>query len=249
MRVTGIRYNEKNGSGKPTERFLDDICEMIVGMTNSRGFITEAQRLTGTALKIGLHMRSFRIDVNKVGHNARISRYVDSPKGYKRTDVPTWDQRVEFNNIVNKIFDKFGLEANIKSGCFTIRDKVKGAHTESDWEDQTPSWMGTEGHIMTEKEAREECNSDQLEREHKEKTRDERLKKARAYRAKMRVFENETHVIVSGFFRWDGKPTKNGKRMSKDAFYKMLGKLDHWTKRKVKQATIENTVNQKEIGF
>ena len=30
MKASAIRYNEKNGGGKPTERFLDDLCEIIV---------------------------------------------------------------------------------------------------------------------------------------------------------------------------------------------------------------------------
>lgn len=184
MRATGIRYNKKHGGGIPTERYLEDVCELIVAACERKGFKTDAHRLTGSAIKIGLHMSSFRVITSKLGHNARIGRYVDSPKGYKRTDVPTWDQRVEFNNIVNKLFDKFGLVANIKSGCFTVRDKKKGAHTEDDWDNQTPSWMGYQGascngfgeeicRIVTEREAREECDSDRLEAAHRAKVNQE----------------------------------------------------------------------------
>ena len=184
MRATGIRFSKAKtkslGYSKPSDILLRDLCELIVIRTAKAGFITKASQLTGSAIKIGLHMSSFRVDTAKLGHNARIGRYIDSPKGYKRTDVPTWDQRVEFNNIVNRAFNQYGLVANIKSGCFTVRDKVKGAHNETDWENQTPSHMGYHGvsyngmgeemsRIVDEHDARDECNSDELEAVHKEK--------------------------------------------------------------------------------
>ena len=74
MKASAIRYNEKNGGGKPTERFLDELCEIIVAKAAKAGFITGSHRLTGTAIKIGMHMSSFRVNTAKLGHNARVGR-------------------------------------------------------------------------------------------------------------------------------------------------------------------------------
>jgi hypothetical protein len=178
MRATGIRWQHPSKDVKLATHQLEDLCRDIVHEATKVGFKTAAHPLTGSAIKIGLHMSSFRIDTTKLGHNARLGRYIKSPKGYKRTDVPTWEQRVEFNDLVNDVFDEYGLVALIKSGCYTVRDKRRGRWNETDWENQTPSWMGYHGEvlnglgesmarILTEKEAREECGSDRLETAHK----------------------------------------------------------------------------------
>lgn len=248
MRCTGIRFE---CGTKPTANDLKYLCDIIKQRAQGRGFITDTEQLTGSAIKIGLHMSSFRIDTNMLQHNARIGRFYDkSPKGYKRTDVPTWDQRVEFNDMVNDVFDKYGYVALIKSGCFTIRDKKRGRHDEQDWENQTPSWMGYKGatvngfgeelcRIVTEREAREELNSDEREKEHAEATRGERLARARDYRKRVKTFENAPKVIVSGFY---GEKTKNGKLLTHAAFAKLLSKLNRWELRRVKAASVAATV-------
>lgn len=266
MRATGIRYT--SGS-KATEQELKQLCSIAVDKLEARGFITEAEVLSSSAIKIGLPGRSFRIDVNHLGHNARLGHFVSSPKGYKRTDVPTWDQRVIFNDVVNELFDKWDLVALIKSGCFTVRDKRRGAHNESDWENQTPSWMGYHGaacngmgmdiaRITTEREAREELDSDRLEAEHKAKTRPARLEAARQSRKRARLFSQTGFVIVSGFQSWDKESKRNGKRVTHYQFAKLLLKLPTWKARKVKRASIDVTLNNapltliqggKAIGF
>lgn len=252
MRATGIRFNKKNGGGKPTERYLDDIVEIIIGEADRKGFRTEGTRLTGSAIKIGLRMSSFRIDTEMRGYNARIGRHVASPKGYKRTDVPTWEQRVEFNNLINSVFDRFGLVANIKSGCFTVRDKVKGANDEYDWENQTPSWMGYHGatlfgsgeecyRIVTESEAREDLDSDRLEAEHKAKTAEERRVKGREYRARMKLFRAAKKVTVGGFYMY-GKNKGRWMTMTHKAFEKLCAKLNPSERRNVREVSISNTI-------
>jgi hypothetical protein len=61
-----------------------------------------------------------------------------SVAGWKRTNIPTWDQRVEFNNIVNEVFDSHSATANIKSGVFTVRTVEDGAWNEGHWSAQIP---------------------------------------------------------------------------------------------------------------
>jgi hypothetical protein len=91
------------------------------------GFISDAKADSRVAMKIGLHMRSFRIDVSKLGHN-RDYGYVGlrCKAGYKLTDSPTWSQREDFNHLVNDVFDRFKLSAQIKSGTFVVRSKSTG---------------------------------------------------------------------------------------------------------------------------
>lgn len=192
MKASAIRYNEKNGGGKPTERFLDDLCEIIVAKAAKAGFITGSHRLTGTAIKIGMHMSSFRINTAKLGHNARVGRTnaygwhgIQSPKGYKRTNVPTWEQREDFNHLVNDVFDKFGLVATITSGNYTVRTRSGRVN---DWNyggDRGKGWSGDACRdIVTEKEAREDLDSDRLEAEHRERMRVVRLERAREKRVR-----------------------------------------------------------------
>lgn len=248
MRITGIRYSNDK---KVTEHTLNELCSIIASKMERAGFITGTEVLNSSAIKVGLHMSSFRINTSKLGHNARVGKYVSSPKGYKRTDVPTWDQRVEFNNIVNSILDKNGIKATIKSGCFTVRDKVKGAHIESDWENQTPIWMGYHGkslfgsgevcaEIMEEAEARDRCNSDRLEAEHKLLTADARRETARAYRERMKLFLLAKRVCLAGFY--GQADSKNGTLVTHARFEKILAKLSCWEKRRVKLASISATI-------
>ncbi len=187
MKASAIRYNERNGGGKPTERFLDELCEIIVAKAAKAGFITGSHRLTGSAIKIGLHMSSFRIDTAKLGHNARVGRTsaygwhgIQCPKGYKRTNVPTWEQREDFNHLVNDVFDKFGLVATITSGNYTVRTRSGRVNQWAYGGDRGNGWSGDACRdIMTEKEAREYCDSDRLEAEHRERMRKVRRERAR----------------------------------------------------------------------
>lgn len=176
MRATAIRYKK---DGKViSDSHMVALIQEVMRRTTRAGFRTDVKWLNSTSIKIGLHKSSFRIDTDKLGYNARIGRFVYSPKGYKRTDTPTWDQRVEFNNIVNDVFDRLRLTAGIKSGCFIIRERDFGRKSERHWEDQTPTWMGYHGagkngmgetisDIVPESEARESMDSDERETRHR----------------------------------------------------------------------------------
>lgn len=134
------------------------------------GFRTNVEPLTATALKVGLHMCSFRIDRDMHDRNLRHNPYT----GTKLTDIPTWEQRVEFNNIVNAVLNKFKISASVRSGPFTIRDGLT-ACTESDWHNQKPEYIlhnESRGWFI------ESCD----EREYLEERRIARNKAARAKR-------------------------------------------------------------------
>lgn len=253
MRATGIKY--KNGQ-KANDTTLERLCFAVLAKTTRAGFRTEVKRLTGSAIKIGLHMSSFRVDTSMLGHNARIGRYTKSPKGYKRTDVPTWGQRVEFNNIVNSVFDDLGLCASIKSGQFIVRNKERGAFNEQDWRQVDPNegeqynGMGElHTRIVPEKQARRELDSDRLELLHKMSTRDERNNKAREARQRRRAFESARKVVVAGFYSFRDKKTPNGKKLTHGAFQKMITKLSSWERRRVYRASVLATVQSQRVPF
>lgn len=90
------------------------------------GFITEVFTINRSSLQIGLRGKSFTVDTSIHGYNAIMGIHVNSKKGYKRTTIPVWNQRVTFNHIVNDCFDALKVDAAIRSGIFTVRDCVTG---------------------------------------------------------------------------------------------------------------------------
>lgn len=129
MKITKLRYHNQI----PSTDLVLDLERTLRRRLASAGFITEVNALTRTSMKIGLRMRSFKIDRAMHNRNLRHNPHLPSVL----TDSPTWAQRVEFNNIVNNVLDKFCLSANVRSGLFTIRRGVK-CMTEQDWHDQKP---------------------------------------------------------------------------------------------------------------
>jgi hypothetical protein len=132
MKITKMRT--KAGEVPSTDVVLE-IERLLRTRFERAGFITEVRALTRTSIKIGLHMRTFSLDLTK--HDRNLYR---SQCGDKLTNLPTWDQRVEFNDIVNSVLNKYGISANVKSGPFVIR-KGKEAMVEGDWVDQKPEWI------------------------------------------------------------------------------------------------------------
>jgi hypothetical protein len=132
MRATKIRL--KDGS-KPSQWTLEQVQSIIDAKMGKMGFITEVYILNSTSIKVGLHMCSFRINTNMRGYNADTGHSGKRCKaGYKKTSIPTWEERVMFNDIVNDAFDTMGLNCNIKSGSFIVRDFDTGRYNERDWD-------------------------------------------------------------------------------------------------------------------
>lgn len=177
MKITNIRLNNK----KISKNELDHIFYALVFKLKTNGYITEYSVNENGSVKVGMHMKCFVIDTILLGYNARLGRYIKSPKGYIRTNIPTWDQRVEFNNIINKYLDNLNITCTIKSGEFIIRCKTDGAKTEDDWDNQdnnrNDKYNGMYelcSAIRNEKDTREELDSDRLEQQHKNKKFDQR---------------------------------------------------------------------------
>lgn len=160
MKITRMKLKQNDS------KTLYNLSYKLETLLSKKGFITHVGLEEGT---IGLHMRSFKIDTKKLGYNAKISYMTSNPKkGYKRTDVPLWEQREEFNHIVNAFFDKHNITAKIVSGKYLVRDHVSGAVTEWECVNYAGQYMepNTEqngmgmifSRSMTEKEAIEELS-------------------------------------------------------------------------------------------
>ena len=132
MKITCIRIKGKI----PSTDVILEIEKTLRRRITKAGFITEVNAITRTSIKIGLHMRSFKLDVTVHDRNLRCNPHLPN----KLTDTPTWDQRVEFNDIVNAVLNKFKVSANVKSGPFIIRAGTK-AMTEYDWHAQKPEYI------------------------------------------------------------------------------------------------------------
>ena len=120
---------------------LNMLAEALVLALGKKGYITDFTIKSKTGFTLGLHMRSFKIDIDKLGYNYRTGHFVNTKTGYKRTDVPTWNQRVDYNNIVNSILNRYKISANVTSGNFIIRDGVN-SKTEYDWSYNTDHYCG-----------------------------------------------------------------------------------------------------------
>ncbi len=104
------------------------------------GYISDVTIMNTSRIDIGLHMCSFRVNTKVHGYNARYNPHMTYKAGYKRTSTPTWEQRVDFNNIVNAVLNKYKVSCNVTSGDFIIRQGTK-VFTEYDWENQKPDYM------------------------------------------------------------------------------------------------------------
>jgi hypothetical protein len=167
MKITSIRVKGQ----LPSTDLILEIERTLRRRFARAGFITQVAAQTRSCIKIGLHMRSFKLDLTKHDRNLRHNPHL----GAKLTDTPTWQQRVEFNNIVNSVLNKFRVSANVKSGPFTIR-AGRQVFTESDWFDQKPGYLRhneSHGYYI------EECD----EHEFLEERRIERNRLARERRA------------------------------------------------------------------
>lgn len=132
MKVTKLRMN---GEKLNDRNFLVLITELQRAFAHA-GFITDVNQVNSQALKIGLRSRCFSVNTAMHGRNLRHSPFGNP----KLTDVPHWGQRVQFNNIVNNVFDRLNISAKVTSLVFIIRDG-ETVYQEQDWENQKPNWM------------------------------------------------------------------------------------------------------------
>ena len=146
MRVTNIRIQGVKATQAQTDRIVKAISKQL----KAAGFITNVRSFSATSITLGLHMKSFVIDTDKLGYNARMHGGYNglgmqlslsgTLASFKRTSLPTWDQRVKFNDIVNDALDAANATARVVSGPFIVRDVKQGRYDEQAWLGMVPSY-------------------------------------------------------------------------------------------------------------
>lgn len=131
MKLTRIK---KQGQAL-TEGEMMGLIQTIKTAIKTEGFISEVNEVNSRSLKIGLRMRSFNVDTTIHGRNLQ-----KRPYNCKLTNLPTWEQRVVYNNVINKALDMHNIDCKVVSGPYIIRDGTESM-TEADWHDQKPDWV------------------------------------------------------------------------------------------------------------
>lgn len=138
MRATKLRHDD---GAKLTKKMADEYAVLLEGELKAAGFITDVSAPTHTTLHLNYSSHAcFVIDTDLLGYNYREDDH-HSLVGWKRTAVPTWDQRVEFNDLLNLFLDRHKLKCNIKSGPYTVRTYENGGRTEWHWQHEKPFWQ------------------------------------------------------------------------------------------------------------
>lgn len=106
---------------------MHNLCMELDKQLKLAGFITDVNSYNRTTINLGLHMKSFIVDHNLLGYNARLDHgYRATIKGFTRTSIPTWSQREDYNHIVNNVLDQFDVVCNVKSGEYIVRTRDNG---------------------------------------------------------------------------------------------------------------------------
>lgn len=136
MKFTKMRQDGK----KLTHEELEQLGRDLVNELGSVGFITDHFTINSSRIDLKVHMKSFTINVTRLGYNASYNPMMKYKAGYKRTNLPTWLQRVSYNNIVNRLLDENNISCNVTSGPFTIRLGLDSMN-QDDWLDQKPDYL------------------------------------------------------------------------------------------------------------
>jgi len=175
MRFTNIR----NKDGKTLTTYETVImAATLKDLLAALGFITDYDLINKRSFRLSLNRGSFRINTAMLGRNGRRdSRWQDTIKGYKFTDVPTWEQRKDYNHEVNRYLDELGISATVRNGLYTIR---KGREAVTSW---TP--MDNSFDIEPASDLHEELDSDARIKAHRKAQYAERKAAAQARRPKV----------------------------------------------------------------
>lgn len=130
MKVTKLRTKKGN---KLSKEMLESLAAALQKAIKTNGYESDARVINSSRIDISGHGCSFRIDPKVHGYNTKLNPFSNP----RRTRTPTWDQRVHFNNLINRVLDSFLISGNIKSGLYKIREGME-SFDEADWESDRP---------------------------------------------------------------------------------------------------------------
>ena len=132
MKFTKIRIDGKI----PSSEVMEQIARDLEATVRAAGYEAYSEVTSKSSIKLSNNQSSFKVNIARHGYNTR-----HRMNGSKmRSHSPTWDQRVEYNNLLNKVLDDFGVSCNVRNSFFKIR-KGTEHFTESDWHEQKPDFM------------------------------------------------------------------------------------------------------------
>lgn len=132
MQIRAIKRNGRKLTYKQLEALRNKLSKAI----DKAAFVTGVYIVNSSRIDVCSGGQTYAtVDPERRGYNYRVNICTvgSTIKGYKRTSVLTWDQRVELNGILNAVLDKEGISARIQSRGFLVRDKVYGTRTEINW--------------------------------------------------------------------------------------------------------------------
>jgi hypothetical protein len=128
MKITKIRkFNKKLDWIE-----LSNLNKALQDAIDNAGYISQVRNVNSSRIDVSNNGCSFVIDINKHGYNTR------AHNGHK-TRFPTWTQRVEFNNIIQKVLDDNDISCNVTSLHYKIREGLYN-YDETDWLAMRKNW-------------------------------------------------------------------------------------------------------------
>lgn len=149
-----VQRIRRQGTGERLSHHdLVALCVSLDRALMERGFVSSATVRNGTCLHISYHRKSFVVDTARVGYNW--IRATHTKSGWKRTAIPTWEQRIRYNQTVNDVLDQWSIQSEVKSGTkrtpggvFLIRTVIGGAKSPASWGRDPCTGPLTEAHMI-----------------------------------------------------------------------------------------------------
>lgn len=126
---------DTNLKRKLSNHELSNLIYSIEKFMGKIGFKVKGEIRNSQSIKLTYNKKQFEIDPIVLGYN---TRYSFGTK--KLTRVPSWDQRVKFNEELNSILDINDISCKVISGPFLIREGTT-SYKETDWYNQMPDYM------------------------------------------------------------------------------------------------------------
>lgn len=138
MKLTKIRCSETNK--KLIHNRMKKLAEHLQNRLAYHGYKVFARVTNSSRIDMSYQGCSFRVNDLIHGYNAQYNPFRNTKNGYVRTTLPTWKQRVHFNEIVNTILTTWDISTNVHSGPYTLRLGTE-EFNEENWLEQKPQYQ------------------------------------------------------------------------------------------------------------
>lgn len=144
MRFTDIRRNKR----KLTKSSLNRLARCLQSQVQNEGFVAWSRVVNSSRIDLSNSGCSFTINLNKLPYNARWTKWTIEAfkeghlkKPFIRTTTPTWEQRKDYNHLVNILLDRLKITCRVVSGPYEVRCKQWGRV--NSWYDHSLSYTNS----------------------------------------------------------------------------------------------------------